>query len=76
VVADGVNGLLIEPRAPWAIAAALCTIAEDRAVLGRLSAASRATILAHYSISRLAAELCSVYAGLSARREGRNVARA
>jgi glycosyltransferase involved in cell wall biosynthesis len=75
VVADGVNGLLIEPRAPRAIAAAMRAMACDRAALARMSAASRATVATRYSISRLALELRGVYADLYARGRGRRVAR-
>jgi glycosyltransferase involved in cell wall biosynthesis len=76
VVADGVNGLLIEPRAPQAIAAAIRTLAGDRAALARMGAASRATVETRYSISRLAGELRAVYAGLCAGGKDRDVARA
>jgi glycosyltransferase involved in cell wall biosynthesis len=67
LVADGINGLLIEPQAPQAIALAIRTLASDREALARMSAASRATIAARYSIGRLAAGLGRVYAELCAR---------
>jgi glycosyltransferase involved in cell wall biosynthesis len=75
VVTDGVNGLLVEPRSPEAIAAAIRKLAEDRAALARMSEASRATIAAHYSIQRLAAQLDALYTSL-ARSRGHDVARA
>ena len=75
VVADGVNGLLVEPRSPAAIAAAIRTLCEDRAALARMSAASRATVAACYSIRRLTAQLSVLYASLDARGRGRGVAR-
>ena len=75
VVADGVNGLLLEPRSAEAIAAAIQRLTSDRAALARMSEASRATISARYSIPRLAAELAALYASL-ARRRGHDVARA
>jgi len=40
-----------------------------------MSAASRATIAARYSIGRLASELCRVYADLCARATSRRIAR-
>jgi len=75
VVADGVNGLLLEPCSPASIAAAILTLGDDRAALARMSEASRATITARYSIGRLAGELCALYTSL-ARSGGRNAARA
>jgi glycosyltransferase involved in cell wall biosynthesis len=75
LVADGINGLLVEPQAPQAIAVAIRTLACDREALARMSAASRATIAARYSIGRLASELCRVYADLCARATSRRIAR-
>ena len=76
VVADGVNGVLLEPRSPQAIAAAIHTLGRDRDALARMGEASRATILARYSIGGLAAQLRALYASLDARRRGHDVARA
>jgi glycosyltransferase involved in cell wall biosynthesis len=76
VVSDGVNGVLLEPRAPAAIAAAISRLSMDRVALARMSAASRATVAAHYSIGRLAGQLGALYATLSARARGAHVARA
>jgi glycosyltransferase involved in cell wall biosynthesis len=73
VVADGVNGLLLEPRSAPAIAVAIDTLTQDRAALTRMSEASRATIAAHYSIGRLAAQLDALYTRL-ARSRGHDVA--
>ncbi|HLY53070.1 MAG TPA: glycosyltransferase family 4 protein [Steroidobacteraceae bacterium] len=74
VVTDGTNGLLIEPRSAPALAAAMCTMAHDRAALARMSQASRATIAARYSIERLAGQLARVYMRLCASRMDRYVA--
>jgi glycosyltransferase involved in cell wall biosynthesis len=76
VVADGVNGLLLEPRSPQAIATALHALGHDRAALARMGAASRATVSTRYSIDGLAAQLRSLYASLEARGRGHDVARA
>ena len=65
VVADGVNGLLLEPRSASAIAAAIHALTQDRAALARMGEASRATIAAHYSIRRLAAQLDALYTSLA-----------
>lgn len=74
VVADGVNGLLLEPRSPQAIAAAIHTLMCDRAALARMGEASRATIAARYSIPRLAGEMRALYANLEARARRHDVA--
>ncbi|HYL00564.1 MAG TPA: glycosyltransferase family 4 protein [Steroidobacteraceae bacterium] len=76
VVADGVNGLLLEPRSPQAIATALHALGRDRDALARMGAASRATISTRYSIDGLAAQLRALYASLEARGRGHDVARA
>jgi glycosyltransferase involved in cell wall biosynthesis len=76
VVADGTNGLLIEPRSPQAVAGAILRLDRDRPSLALLGEASRATIAARYSIDRLAAELGSLYADLGIRGVRPDVARA
>ena len=76
VVADGVNGLLLEPRSPQAIATAIHALGCDREALARMGEASRATIAARYSIGGLAAQLRALYASLEARARGHDVARA
>lgn len=74
VVADGVNGLLLEPRAPEAIAAAIHALGEDRDALARMGEASRDTIAARYSMRRLAGEMRALYANLEARGRRHDVA--
>jgi glycosyltransferase involved in cell wall biosynthesis len=74
VVADGVNGLLLEPHSPQAIAAAIRTLGDDRAALARMGEASRATIAARYSIRRLAGEMRALYASIGARGRPHDVA--
>jgi glycosyltransferase involved in cell wall biosynthesis len=76
VVADGVNGVLLEPRSPQAIAAAIHALGRDRDALARMGEASRATILARHSIGGLAAQLRALYASLDARGRGHDAARA
>jgi glycosyltransferase involved in cell wall biosynthesis len=66
VVADGVHGLLVPPRDPHAIAAAIGRLSGDRAALARMSAACRVRIATAYSIERLADDLGSLYAELGA----------
>ena len=73
-----VNGqtVLVEPRSAVGLAGAIGRLARDRAALSRMSAAARATIAARYSVERLAADLCRLYARLSARAASRRIARA
>ena len=66
VVVDGIHGVLVPPRDPDAIAAAIARLAADRAALARMSAACRARIASAYSIERLAGDLGSLYAELGA----------
>ena len=68
LVVDGVNGVLVEPGDPAALAAAIVRLAGDRDGLARMSEACRATIEARYSVGRLTAQFGSVYAQLCARR--------
>ena len=75
LVVDGLNGLLIEPRDPAAIAAAIRRLAGDRERLARMSDASRTTIAAGYTVARLGAQFCRLYAQLCARRTRLHVAR-
>jgi glycosyltransferase involved in cell wall biosynthesis len=75
LIEDGSNGLLVEPRSAPAIAAAIHRLASDRAALAKMSAAARATIVARYSIGRLAGDLCGVYRDLCARSASRRIAR-
>src|SRR5207237_1572814 len=73
---DGINVVLVEPRSVLGLAGAIGRLARDRASLSRMSAAARATIAARYSVERLAADLCRLYALLSARAASRRIARA
>ena len=75
VVADGVNGLLVETHSAAALAAAVHRMAADRAGLARMCEASRATVIARHSIGRLVRQLRCVYAVLCARQANRHVAR-
>ncbi|WP_417524650.1 exopolysaccharide biosynthesis GT4 family glycosyltransferase EpsE [Marinovum sp.] len=56
LIDDGVEGLLVPPKAPEALAAALLRIAEDPALAQRLSTTGRARIERDYS-ARLGAEV-------------------
>jgi glycosyltransferase involved in cell wall biosynthesis len=64
VVTQGEHGLLVAPRDAGAIADAIGTLAQDRAMLARMSAAARQRIAAAYSIERVARDFSQLYWGL------------
>jgi glycosyltransferase involved in cell wall biosynthesis len=66
VVIEGVHGVVVPSRDPAAIAQAIAALAADRALLARMSAASRERVLAAYSIERLAEDFTALYTGLGA----------
>ncbi len=57
VVVDGVNGLIIPPNDPDALAAALRRLHADRDLCARLGAAGRARVVAHFTWEHFAARL-------------------
>jgi glycosyltransferase involved in cell wall biosynthesis len=73
VVTDGVHGLLVPLRDADAIAQAVARLAGDRALLARMSAASRKRVVSAYSIERVAADFSTLYSKLSAARAPRAV---
>jgi glycosyltransferase involved in cell wall biosynthesis len=68
VVADGEHGLFVAPRDAEAIAQAIGTLAQDRALLARMSAACRKHVGAAYSIERVARDFSQLYWGLCSAR--------
>jgi len=62
VVADGVNGLLVQPGDPADIAAALRRLVDDPALRADLSAAARRTAEDRFSIPRYSDKLAHVWA--------------
>jgi glycosyltransferase involved in cell wall biosynthesis len=69
LVTDGVDGLLVPPGDPDALAAALLRILRDRDFAERLGNAARATIANRYAAERSLERLEHLYAGLGVRRE-------
>lgn len=65
-VQDGVNGLLVPPRDPRALAEAICRVLGDAELLDRFSRAARSSV-AHFSWPHRVAELEAVCARLSRR---------
>jgi glycosyltransferase involved in cell wall biosynthesis len=68
VVAGGEHGLFVAPRDAEAIAQAIGRLAEDRALLARMSTACRQHVGAAYSIERVARDFSQLYWGLCAAR--------
>ncbi len=68
VMTDGVHGLLVPPRDSDAIAQAVARLASERALLARMSAASRRRVSSAYSIERLASDFAALYSALCADR--------
>jgi glycosyltransferase involved in cell wall biosynthesis len=69
LVTDGVDGLLVPPGDPDALAAALLRVLHDRAFAERLGNAARETIANRYAVERSLERLEHIYAGLGVRRE-------
>ena len=65
VVTDEVNGLLIPPRDPEALARALARLLADPDFARRLGEQARAEVEAHYSLERLGREINEIYGELS-----------
>lgn len=65
VVDDGVDGLLVPPGQPGAIADALCRLADDPALRRRLGKRARASILERFTWARVAARVQRFYTRLA-----------
>lgn len=61
VIDDGINGLLVPPLDPAALAQALRRIIEDADLAQHLAQEARATILAHYQMTTVAEQLLLLY---------------
>lgn len=66
LVTDGVDGLLVPPRDPVALAAAIRRVLTDPALALRLGGNARATVAAHFSPERALERLEELYSGLGA----------
>jgi glycosyltransferase involved in cell wall biosynthesis len=73
IIRDGVDGLLVRPRQPAALAAALRRVLSDPALAAKLAAAGRERVLARFTPPVQAARLLEIYrslAGPQPRRSG------
>jgi glycosyltransferase involved in cell wall biosynthesis len=61
LVSDGVDGLLVPPNDPAALAAAIRALYEDRTFAERLGAAGRATVRERFDGDRLARHLVELF---------------
>ena len=68
VVTDGVNGLLIPPQDPEALAQALARLLEDPALAKELGENARQHVEAHFSLERLGREINEIYGELIKRK--------
>ena len=66
LIAEGLNGLLVPPHAPDAIAAAVARLAEDDDAIRRMGLAARARVVADFAWPRIAGETLEVYRALIA----------
>jgi glycosyltransferase involved in cell wall biosynthesis len=73
VVTDGTHGLFVPLRDSDAIAQCVARLDADRALLARMSAASRKRVLSRYSIERLATDFAALYSTLCSARAPRPV---
>jgi glycosyltransferase involved in cell wall biosynthesis len=70
IIEDGVNGLLVEPGDPAALAAAIDTVLGDHGLAARFSA-NAAQRAAAYRLDRVGAEMETLYRRLTEPRNGR-----
>lgn len=65
VVADGANGLLVEPRDPRALADGLIRLLQDPALRTRLADEGYARVTTRFTVERMVAETATVYRRLT-----------
>jgi glycosyltransferase involved in cell wall biosynthesis len=70
VVEDGINGLLVPPRAPAALAEAISSLVADAELRAQLGAAARCTVRDTYSWSVVGQKYLCYYQDLLEQRAG------
>jgi glycosyltransferase involved in cell wall biosynthesis len=68
VTRDGVNGIVVQPRNPGALAQAIMRLIGDQALREALGAAGRARVLAEFTVDKMLARILEVYQKVSAGR--------
>ncbi len=61
LVTDGINGVLIPPEDPVALAAAIMRLSRDSQLVGRLAAAAQVTVRDHFDGDWLAGQLAALF---------------
>jgi glycosyltransferase involved in cell wall biosynthesis len=67
VVDDGTTGVLVDPRDPQALAAAIRRLLNDPALRQRMGEAGLARVRAHFTVERMVEETAAVYARVAGR---------
>lgn len=67
IVIPGVNGILVPPRDPEALAKAVAKLLDDREMCSRLGLAGRKLVVEHFSSEKVAQETLAVYRDMLAR---------
>jgi len=70
IVTHGINGLLVPPRNPAALAAAMDSLLRDSALRVRMGQAGRETVLRSFSVEKVTGQVLALYRELLARDDG------
>ncbi len=65
VVEDGVNGFLVQPKCPEAIAEKILELNADEDLRGRLGEAARETVLERYTAEKVVGQYLEIYEGVA-----------
>src|SRR5215467_5613357 len=70
IVTHGINGFLVPPRNPAALAGAIDALLRDSALRVRMGQAGRETVLRSFSVEKVTGQLLALYRELLARDDG------
>jgi len=70
IVTHAINGLLVPPRNPAALAAAMDSLLRDSALRVRMGQAGRETVLRSFSVEKVTGQVLALYRELLARDDG------
>ena len=71
IVSHGINGFLVPPRNPDALAAAIDSLLRDSALRAKMGQAGREAVLRSFSVEKVTGQLLALYRELLARDDGR-----